>query len=53
MKANAAFNGKLVEAVEKHEILYNYKLKEYSNQTIVDQSWAKVAEEVNDTGKFM
>ncbi|XKL62267.1 hypothetical protein PGB90_002100 [Kerria lacca] len=49
MKIDAAFNGKLVEVVERFPVLYNFKLKRYSNRNEVDREWANVAKEVNES----
>lgn len=43
-------NLKLVGEVEKHEVLYNYKLPGYSRKDITDKAWQEVAAEMNMTG---
>jgi len=44
-------NVMLVQAVELYPSLYNYKLSEYSRKDITENAWAKVAQQVNETGK--
>jgi DNA polymerase sigma len=51
-KNEQEFNVKLVEAVELYPCLYNYKLPEYSRRDITENAWAKVAQQVNETGKY-
>jgi hypothetical protein len=50
-KNEQEFNVKLVEAVELCPYLDNYKLPEYSRDNITENAWAKVAEQLNETGK--
>lgn len=40
----------LVEAIEKHPCLYNFKIPEYARKNITEKAWSKVAEEVKETG---
>lgn len=39
-----------VGEVEKHEVLYNYKLPQYSRKDITEKAWQKVADKVNMSG---
>lgn len=43
-------NLKFVGEVEKHEVLYNYKLPEYSRKEVTEKAWQNVAAEVNMSG---
>lgn len=43
-------NLKFVGEVEKHEVLYNYKLPGYSRKDLTDKAWHEVAVEMNMTG---
>lgn len=43
-------NLKFVGEVEKHEVLYNYKLAGYSRKEVTEKAWQEVAAEVNMTG---
>lgn len=43
---------KLIEAVEKHECLYNYKLSDYSRKDVVEKAWAEVAKETSEEGNL-
>lgn len=36
----------LISAVKKHECIWNYKLKEYSNKTLKNKAWMEVVKEV-------
>jgi hypothetical protein len=36
-------NMKLVGAVENHEVLYNYKLPEYSRKDVTEKAWKEVS----------
>ncbi|KAG8282322.1 hypothetical protein J6590_039068 [Homalodisca vitripennis] len=40
-------NIKLVGAVEKYEVLYNYKLPEYTRKDVTEKAWKEVSAEVN------
>lgn len=44
---------KLVEAVEKHPCLFNYRLPEYSNKIAQEKAWEVVAKEVDTSGKYI
>lgn len=46
------FQVKLVEAVEKHQCLYNFHMKEYSNRDKVSSAWEAVAQEVESSGIY-
>lgn len=50
-KGGLDFNTKLVEAVQGHERLYDYKHKDYSNREKVQLAWENVAKEVEQTGQ--
>ncbi|XP_046399476.1 uncharacterized protein LOC124165970 [Ischnura elegans] len=39
-------NMKLVEEVEKHEVLYNYKLPGYSRKDVTEKAWKEVSVEL-------
>lgn len=43
-------NLKLVNEVEKHEELYNYKLPAYSRKDLTEKAWQDVASQVNMPG---
>ena len=43
MEMNITFVGE----VEKHEVLYNYKLPGYSRKDITEKAWQEVAAKVN------
>lgn len=44
-----AKNIKFVQEIEKYPSIYNYTLQEYSNKEATDNSWQKVAKEMEDT----
>ena len=43
-------NIKFVGEVEKHQVLYNYKLPGYSRKDITEKAWSEVGREVQMTG---
>ena len=43
-------NTKLVKEVEKHPVLYNFKLPGYSRKDETDFAWSEVGKAVNMTG---
>ncbi|XP_050306927.1 uncharacterized protein LOC126743751 [Anthonomus grandis grandis] len=49
MKDDEAFNVMFVLVIEKHEVLYNYKLEKYSNRNAKESAWQQVAIEVKYT----
>lgn len=49
-KGDRDFNTRLVEAVEGHPCLYDYKHKDYSNRDKVLLAWENVAKDVEQTG---
>lgn len=52
MKDDEEFNVEFVSVIEKHEVLYNYKLEKYSNRNFKEKAWQQVAAEVKCTGEF-
>lgn len=45
------FNIKFVSEVEKHPILYNYKLKDYFKKDLTEKAWVEVAKKVDLSSK--
>lgn len=38
--------------MEKHEVMYNYNLPEYSRKDVTEKAWHKVAAKINITGLY-
>lgn len=51
-KEKSDFDIKLVKTVEQHPCLYNCQLPEYSKREFVAAAWEKVAQVMNESGKF-
>lgn len=49
-KGDRDFNTKLVEAVERHACLYDYKHKDYNYRDKVQLAWENIAKDVKQTG---
>lgn len=41
-----------VEEIEKHEVLYNYHLPQYSRKDLTEKAWREVGDKVNMSGIF-
>lgn len=52
-KDDPVYNIKLVEEIEKHPCLYNYKLSDYSKRDVTDLAWESVAKSLKDKGTFI
>lgn len=50
MECNAE---KLLVLVEQRPAIYNFKLKEHSNRTIIDKLWEEIATEMGHSGKHL
>lgn len=44
------FNTKLVDAVKRRPVLYDYSLSEYSRKDITELAWDEIAEEMCESG---
>ncbi|XP_018325511.1 uncharacterized protein LOC108737268 [Agrilus planipennis] len=49
MRDDPAFNIKFLEVIEKHRVLYDYTMDQYSNRHIQKQTWNEVAAELNES----
>ena len=52
MMSEQILNIKFVGEVEKHPVLYNYKLPGYSRKDITEKAWREVGREVQMTGMW-
>jgi hypothetical protein len=50
MMSEQRLNIKFVGGVEKHPVLYNYKLPGYSQKDITEKAWCEIGREVQMTG---
>jgi len=46
------FSKLLIKAVKKYPCLYNAKSKDYRNRTLTKSVWEKIAEHLDNDGKF-